>query len=572
MISIKEWVISLNIHILAGEAGLNEQVGDLYLLNLLTEWVTDIKPQEVKSKVILVPTTVLPGYSSFFDVLLRFLKAYAAVGVLYLGGKKTDFSKGTLLLSNNLGLPLMWVPDDVTYSFIIRGFYRQLIEHEQQFKAELEKARLRMDKEARELFSLAAWLDFIEQELQVNVVLENNVVRQQRPTWVSYHGKRQFIVPLRIGTNQLSLRVDPVQGSSYYESDGESEWIAQLAGTLQSRTENFLLNEIPGIDSRAHWTLTLESILFGLLSLLPMMDFHQPIYPIKSEGLPQVIGSLSLLRRVHLLDIAQIKKIHVLWLTFSDKSSPNDVSMDLFSLSQVPHVYRIFHISTILMRDQILTLFNHPQFHRQIQLENISCVPWRDWEHREGVVVVWCAPLDDGQPSEAVLKELVDQLESRLRQSLCGTFHRESLQEFHNSQELMQTIMTVFDKTYYQFLSLPEGIRGVQFVQTPEDAATLLLYGVDRAAPLDASLHLLQPILEDKHAEPLLLALEAYLENGGKLQVAAERLYLHRNTLRYRLNRIEQLLQVDLTNPQIRFSYQLALRAWRLRQRSSPHD
>ena len=40
--------------------------------------------------------------------------------------------------------------------------------------------------------------------------------------------------------------------------------------------------------------------------------------------------------------------------------------------------------------------------------------------------------------------------------------------------------------------------------------------------------------------------------------IAAERLFLHRNSLLYRLQRIEELLGVDLKDPQVRLALNLA--------------
>lgn len=47
--------------------------------------------------------------------------------------------------------------------------------------------------------------------------------------------------------------------------------------------------------------------------------------------------------------------------------------------------------------------------------------------------------------------------------------------------------------------------------------------------------------------------LEVYLESEASVQKTAKRLYLHRNTVSYRLHRITKLCQVDLGNSQTRF-------------------
>lgn len=62
----------------------------------------------------------------------------------------------------------------------------------------------------------------------------------------------------------------------------------------------------------------------------------------------------------------------------------------------------------------------------------------------------------------------------------------------------------------------------------------------------------------------LLRTLDAYLATGGSPQLAATRLHTHRNTILYRLERIEQVLGIDLRQPEQQFALYLALRALEL--------
>lgn len=66
---------------------------------------------------------------------------------------------------------------------------------------------------------------------------------------------------------------------------------------------------------------------------------------------------------------------------------------------------------------------------------------------------------------------------------------------------------------------------------------------------------------EAERAE-LLPTLEVFLAEGS-IHGAATRLGVHRNTVLYRLKRIEEITRVDLNEPETRFLVQLALRAHR---------
>jgi sugar diacid utilization regulator/GAF domain-containing protein len=100
------------------------------------------------------------------------------------------------------------------------------------------------------------------------------------------------------------------------------------------------------------------------------------------------------------------------------------------------------------------------------------------------------------------------------------------------------------------------------------------IVGIDEHRSLEMLLHLenntcqqyitkvLGPLLEyDRNrGSELLTTLSAYLECNGVLTLTAEKCHTHINTVRYRLQKIEELLQCDLKNNQTLFDLQLALK------------
>jgi purine catabolism regulator len=51
----------------------------------------------------------------------------------------------------------------------------------------------------------------------------------------------------------------------------------------------------------------------------------------------------------------------------------------------------------------------------------------------------------------------------------------------------------------------------------------------------------------------------AYLRHSGNSAKICDELFIHRNTLSYRLRKIEELLKVDLSDGEVRATYMLAL-------------
>lgn len=62
------------------------------------------------------------------------------------------------------------------------------------------------------------------------------------------------------------------------------------------------------------------------------------------------------------------------------------------------------------------------------------------------------------------------------------------------------------------------------------------------------------------HETELVATLRAWLEHFGDVTAAAREVHVHKNTFRYRLERIEAIADVDLGNPDTRFGLLLQMR------------
>jgi purine catabolism regulator len=75
---------------------------------------------------------------------------------------------------------------------------------------------------------------------------------------------------------------------------------------------------------------------------------------------------------------------------------------------------------------------------------------------------------------------------------------------------------------------------------------------------------MLGALLEHDGASELIHTLETYFEYNSNLSQAAEALFIHRNTLIYRIERIQAITNLELDNPEERLATQLALRIYRM--------
>lgn len=94
-----------------------------------------------------------------------------------------------------------------------------------------------------------------------------------------------------------------------------------------------------------------------------------------------------------------------------------------------------------------------------------------------------------------------------------------------------------------------------------------LLFQLEHSPELEAFCHeMIGTLIAYDRAQgtDLVETLSAYFAHKGNLSQTAEALFVHRNTLLYRMERIREISGLDLDNPETRLSIQLALRAWRL--------
>ena len=88
-----------------------------------------------------------------------------------------------------------------------------------------------------------------------------------------------------------------------------------------------------------------------------------------------------------------------------------------------------------------------------------------------------------------------------------------------------------------------------------------LLYSVpDKELLNQLSVVPLSPLIayDIQHVSNYVQTLEFFLKYDGSIQAVAEELFIHRNTVQYRMNNIRQLLGSSLTSEQEKLPYRIA--------------
>ena len=120
-----------------------------------------------------------------------------------------------------------------------------------------------------------------------------------------------------------------------------------------------------------------------------------------------------------------------------------------------------------------------------------------------------------------------------------------------------------------QALLMGRAVRGPGAIVTFDElGAQWHLFSVAQQQVRDVYQERLEKILEYDRAKgsQLFRTVEAYLECMGSAKLTAQKLFVHRNTLRQRFEKVRRLTEVDLTDTDRWFDLMMALRIIRLRE------
>jgi hypothetical protein len=121
-----------------------------------------------------------------------------------------------------------------------------------------------------------------------------------------------------------------------------------------------------------------------------------------------------------------------------------------------------------------------------------------------------------------------------------------------------------FSKSYYDALQTQNVIKALRInekVSFYDDwYMHMLILNRPQSELVHQMEHTLKPILDNPD---LIDTLTNYLTFGENLKLTSEKMHVHVNTLRYRMQRIEELLECDLSNPNIRFRLRMVVTIYR---------
>jgi purine catabolism regulator len=148
--------------------------------------------------------------------------------------------------------------------------------------------------------------------------------------------------------------------------------------------------------------------------------------------------------------------------------------------------------------------------------------------------------------------DLTTRLGSEVRASASRVAPTQSLRlSFHEARCALEA-MRLQNGGSAEVVASYADLGAFQLLLSLQDDDALLTYCRGVLGPVEAG--------EGEYGDELLRSLDVFIEHNGHWEKAANALYCHRHTLRYRIRRVEQLTGRDFSTARDRIEFWLALR------------
>jgi PucR family transcriptional regulator, purine catabolism regulatory protein len=233
-------------------------------------------------------------------------------------------------------------------------------------------------------------------------------------------------------------------------------------------------------------------------------------------------------------DLFHSHQIAVLSLTLDDKELKGSNLFEQQSKKTQVWDYIKSHISED--DDSIITAYHDEKYILIVPLENESALPKKFWQSIYSKINKWTL--------ETAIKSKV----------LMGVGGRtNNIHDYYISyQQAIQALNIVTSRLRQNGFSLFDELSSYAILHHLNYSMAIDLFIMQQLGPLLS-------YSEGKNTD-LINTLHTFLQNNGNVKNTAEELYIHRSSLLYRLEKIESLLEIQLSDAEVRFNLMLALK------------
>ena len=515
--------------LLGGDAGLDNIVSRVNVMEVpdVVDWV--------RSGEFLM-TTGYP-FRKHPEVMASLIEKLASKGVVALGIKTKRFIETVpevaIEAANRYGLPLIELPPDTTFSDVVREVMERVLVQESRQLSMLQSRVQHLSHVLMRGDGIVAFLNHLEEQVQHPIVLLN-----PNAEWTASSQAQQLCEQLT-QEDWLRIRSDRVFGASVLANGDKTSRVHIF--TIRSGSSPYMLlmvedrNEQQLVDTLTmNWAAELLGFEISNAQARKQIEAKYIDQFLQDWIVGRIISHSDLLIRAEACGcpIEENASYRVGVVLFDGRKPVLSVLRELArSLNWESATGRMTHKWTVLEEELVVILMR-----TNARGEHASA--FRKEEAGEALVALKHALAGAGRRVQLCVGQAVDNKEA------VQSSYKEAKRAFRVSAicHIQDDVVSYGELGLYQLIC--------RLADTEEAENFLASYLI----PLIA--------YDQKHQASFIKTIDMYLSCNGNVKETSERLFLHYNTVTYRLDRIRQEFGLSLDDAETRLLLQMALKLY----------
>lgn len=511
MITVNEFQQALaddQVKVIAGFEGLEKQVDHLI-----------VQEFSFKSSRVLKESAVLTTLYGFKDLdeILEHFRWYTEIGVSAVCIHKvvySEISQAILDLADEAGLPLLYISNDISYQLLYERFNDLQYQEATRLKGEIDELNQSM-------------LDALLLEKDFHFIIQSIGKYFDEP--IVYLNEDMDILALwnSKSFSRKALREWLEQTVSLYEKEFQQvrETILPLEIALEEKTHQ--------LEAVVIVPLTSKSDFYGYL----IVGRKHEVSPFRDIIIKNAATALILdsMKKSQTKEYHKNRDIRMLEEIFEGKREEEAIAADFY--------HDMKHVNSLV----IVELEDKSKLREAYQFirSKIERTNGLIWIMDNKILALVSLEFGKGKITSFIDEQRTIGLSGKLEQ-----FSNEGLRMLYEQADIA-----------LQFATL----KGQSFCSWQDLGSEKIVYFMNQSANLrQFHLEQLQPLIDYdiKRDANLVKTLEIYLQTFFSLKESGEKLHLHPNTVKYRVNKIEDLLGSKLDDPSHYIDLMIALKSY----------
>lgn len=507
--------------LITGPEGLNNKINSVEVMEVpeVLDWVTP---------GILIMTTfysIKDDEEKQIDIVRTLIEKGASGIVVKLGRFINELPEKMIELANRRDFPIISIPKNISYINILMPLYEKLYE-EKQLQIQTNHPFFKLEES--NLISMGQAIENIAEIVNASVYVED---LEGKLLYRSSNFKTD-------GWRKTSTLFSSPQAASY--SKIIEEWTAEF------NKQSFIIYKMQGYKNRLLIPLNSKNQVFGIIHVLYADENLAEIDAVTMKKMSNKLNELFISDQIY-YQKNRLYEMELMESFLNDLKENKDKGITIVHfqaswVSQSNQPSNLLVDASCLVRKELDVLVD--------QFENGQILIFEKHNHFYAfhygekasypmLVKAW---------QQIVMKYNTRNSKEPIRISISSCISNP--QNFEQSIRSVTKMMEIGKKVKPEedvYIHDQLGIYEILINLTSEDTVQKYTDTV------------LLPLLKEENEE-LLQTLIVYLDNNGNISKTSEKLFIHRRTLNYRINKIEEALNMDISNPDTGFILRFCLK------------